>query len=246
MTITRTDTGIQLSNNELPQIANFDALFAEAKLREAAGSRPSSLKHWWKATELTGATTLVDIVGGANIPVTGVVSSSGIITSIDDFTDAALAAPLENIGSRTFMLSARDGGSLLSNISLGSSAGEYIRLGGSSIGGTQIVGSLATTSTTGMDGTSIGFSLANLGANVGTFKDGILLGPLSANISGTVAPGAFATLTFLSTFAGLAFFVFEGRIPSDFTIASHFMAEAWIKGTKVLFPTDDPDWGTWA
>jgi len=226
------------------------SLLAEATKRELALSRPSSLKHWWKCDEATGATTLVDTIGGANIPIAAITASNGVITTVPNVVNATgIAADLTDIGTNDFMFLFQGQVTNLGSISLGDTAATYVNQVGSIVTNSSIKGAGGTSTTGGTDDSLGAWALvrnSNDSGNIDTYDNGAATAPSDADSSGSVTLGAKASMTGVSNLAGIFLFVFDGNLPADFAEASAFMGSQHALNNKVLYPSPLAEWGTWA
>jgi len=223
----------------------------EALARESSGSRPSSLKHWWKVAndEDISGTTLIDIIGGADYADANNAYLSAGIFNPNNASYKPLSAALSAIGTSNFLWVINADVDGFASITIGSNGSDMIRYGDGVVGATSIVGADATVG-----------ALDNWGDTSGAYKTHALWydgtdahSKIDAGTTNdtTGDPGA---ITLVNTIAlssipglkGMALFIFDGAIPSDIESAVTFMGQCWGNLDKVMYPSSDALWGAWS
>lgn len=221
----------------------------QAILDLANGVLPSSLKHWWKCDEATGATTLVDAVGGANFTVPAITASAGVIASLTSITQVATAASLADPGTADFMFLIRGQTGTTSSMSLGNTSGNKITFNGSLLGQSLVVGADgSTTSLPASDNALATWAIVRNSGDSGkiaTWKDGSISGSSVADAAGAITLADMVSMSAITNVAMMALFVFDGTIPQDFGPASLWMGTQHAANNKWIWPSRNEAWGTW-
>ena len=232
-------------------------MFSKTKVNEglrleAAGLRPSSLKHWWKIAtdEDTSGTTLIDVVNGANFQ-----SGSNAYVSAGIFNPAnANGSPLTSgsytsVGTNNFLFMINADVDAFGGVGLGDPADNRIRFGDGVITQTEIVGASATVGSLDNIADTSGAKKTHLLWYDGTDAHSKIDTGTTNDTTGD--PGAITLLTdivfaAIPAMTGMALFVFDGAVPSDLVTAGLFMGDCWENNNKCLYPTNVAEWGTWS
>jgi hypothetical protein len=208
----------------------------------AKGVYPDELKHWWKCDEATGATTLVDCVGEANLPISAITSAAGVITTFPNVTNVALASAISTIGDNDFMLVFRGQVTNIGQFSLGGTdtGSNLLRFTGSILAGsTNVVGADGGTVTDGTDDTLATWALvrdSNDSGNISVHKDGAIVGTSDTDIAGSVNVEQEFTSSGADNVAGFCLYVYPDGLPTNFGDIAHFNGTAWAANYKCVWP----------
>lgn len=221
----------------------------QAIMDAANGVLPSSLKHWWKCDEATGATSLVDSVAGANIPIGAITAASGVITTVPNIANADLGADLSDIGTADFMLIFRGETAGLGTLGFGNTSANKISLNGATLAASVVTGAGGSTNTDPTDNSLATWCVvrnSNDSGNIAVYKNGAIVGTSDADGSGAITLTGKMTFSGLDNLAMLALFVFPGTIPKDFALAAAWMGSNHASNNKWIWPSRNEAWGTWS
>lgn len=221
-------------------------LLAKANENDAAGVYPSSLKHFWKCTEASGAKTLVDAIGGANITWTGAPTStmaSGQVTLSGTLSGQALAANMTAIGTSDFLLViGGNDSSAFSNMKIGNAgATEYVDMINTG-GNSTVVGGSGTTTITSAGFTASGNGSHSLARSSSPDETGIYINGVVDAAAVADAAGSIAAFTQIVAWhqalklSGMALFIFDDGLPADFKQAASWMGNQWVANNKLVWP----------
>jgi len=211
----------------------------KAAENNTAETYPSTLKHWWKCDEATGATTLVDTINGANIDISAITSSDGIITTLPSLIDGALSATPEAIGTKDFCFMFKGVVGIVNYVDIGAQTGHSLKIAGSVIANTEVNGASGTTSVvSNTDADDASWALvrnSNDSGNIALYKNGVIVGTSDADGSGSIILEDEITLSGITTLAGMALYVYD-TLPKNIGDIIRFNSANWAANNKIVWP----------